>query len=346
MNILRILASGLYGLFVGIRNMLYDEHLLHSETVSVPTICVGNLAVGGTGKTPHTEYIVNLLLSKGYRLAILSRGYKRRTRGFLLADEHSTANTIGDEPMQMHLHFPDVPVAVSENRVRGVRKLLSLYPDLQVVILDDAYQHRHLRCGYYILLTAADNLYVNDHLLPWGNLREQKYGSLRANMVIVSKCPENMRPIDRRVIVSTLRMSPYQHLIFSEMQYGTLKPLYEGTTDTPIRKPLVLTGIANPKHLWEYLKGQYREITTYALPDHYQYTPKDIEKIRSLYNKERCNAIITTEKDAVRLQLLPQMQEAFNGRVFVLPMKAVITEGEDIFNNQIISYVTENNRNR
>lgn len=346
MNILRILASGLYGLIIGIRNLLYDEHILHSEIVRVPTICVGNLAVGGTGKTPHTEYIVNLLLSKGYRLAILSRGYKRHTRGFLLADEHATANTIGDEPMQMHLHFPNIPVAVSENRVRGVRKLLSLYPDLQVVILDDAYQHRHLRCGYYILLTAADNLYVNDHLLPWGSLREQKYGSLRANMVIVSKCPNNMRPIDRRVIVSTLRMPPYQHLIFSEMQYGTLKPLYGEITDTSIRKPLVLTGIANPKHLWDYLKGQYREITTYALPDHYQYTQKDIGKIRNLYNKERCDAVITTEKDAVRLQLLPQMQEAFKGRVFVVPMKAVITEGEDIFNNQIISYVTENNRNR
>ncbi len=346
MNFLRILASGLYGLIVGIRNLLYDEHLLRSETVRVPTIGVGNLAVGGTGKTPHTEYIVELLRGKGYRVAILSRGYKRRTRGFLLADEHSTANTIGDEPMQMHLHFPDVPVAVSENRVRGVRKLLALYPDLQVVILDDAYQHRHLSCGYYILLTAADNLYVNDHLLPWGRLREPKNASLRSNMVIVSKCPSNMRPIDRRVIISTLRLPPYQHIVFSEMQYDALKPLYGQTTDAPIIKPLVLSGIANPKPLWEYLQGQYREIATYALPDHYQYTQNDIGKILALYTKERCDAVITTEKDAVRLQLLPQMQETFKGRLFVLPMKAVITEGEDIFNNQIISYVTENNRNR
>lgn len=347
MNILRIIASRLYGLAVGVRNLLYDAHLLHSVRVDVPTICVGNLAVGGTGKTPHTEYIVDMLRKKGYSVAILSRGYKRKTKGFVLADEHSTAQSIGDEPMQMHLHFPDVPMAVSENRVRGIHRLRKLYPGLHVVVLDDAYQHRRLKCGYYILLTAANQLYVYDHLLPWGNLREQRHGSMRANMVVVSKCPKDMRPIDKRIIHSTLRLLPYQSLVFSEMHYDHLRPLYDSVNSpNEMKRPLVVTGIANPSYVWDYLQSQYDDIVTYSRPDHYRYTDKDVSNLQALYQKEHCDGIITTEKDAVRLQTLPRLREVFGGRVYVLPIRVAITEGEDIFTKQIISYVTENNRNR
>lgn len=346
MKFLRILVSPIYGLIVGIRNLLYDEHLLHSESVDVPTICVGNLAVGGTGKTPHTEMIVEMLRKKGYKVAILSRGYKRKTRGFILADEHSTALTIGDEPMQMHLRFPDVPVAVSKDRVKGLHKLMKLFPDLHVVILDDAYQHRHLRCGYYLLLTAADNLYIHDHLLPWGSLREHAIGSLRANMIVVSKCPRKMRPIDKRVIDTSLHLPTFQHLVFSEMRYGELRPMYGQDVDRAMRKPLVVTGIADPTMLWEYLQGQYKEIATFRRGDHYQFTDRDVEQMLALYKKEHCDGVITTEKDAVRLQLLPRVHEVFGDRVFALPIHAVVTEGEELFTNQIISYVTENNRNR
>ena len=346
MNLLRIIASRLYGVAVGIRNLLYDEHILHSETVDVPTICIGNLAVGGTGKTPHTECVVGMLAEKGYKVAILSRGYKRKTKGFVLADDQSTADSIGDEPMQMHLHFPNIPVAVSENRVRGIKKLQKSYPDLQVVVLDDAFQHRRLCCGYYILLTAADNLYVHDHLLPWGSLREQQYGSLRANMVIVSKCPRDMRPIDKRIIDSTLRLPTYQYLLFSEMKYGSLRPLYEDASVTSMQKPLVVTGIANPAYIWEYMKGQYKEIATYQRSDHYRYTDKDIDEMAEQCQKEHCDGIVTTEKDAVRLQTVPRLREKLGDKIYVLPIKTVITEGEDIFTKQIINYVTENNRNR
>lgn len=346
MNLLRIIASRLYGLVVGIRNLLYDEHILHSESVSVPTICIGNLAAGGTGKTPHTECVVGMLAEKGYKVAILSRGYKRKTKGFILADAQSTADSIGDEPMQMHLHFPNIPIAVSENRVRGVKRLQKLYPDLQVVVLDDAFQHRRLRCGYYILLTAADNLYVHDHLLPWGSLREQRYGSLRANMVIVSKCPRNMRPIDKRVIDSTLHLPTYQYLLFSEMKYGNLRPLFDEMADAVPNKPLVVTGIANPSYMQEYLKSRYKEIATFERSDHYRYTERDINEIAEQCQREHCDGIITTEKDAVRLQMIPRLREILGDKIYVLPIQTAITEGEDIFTKQIINYVTENNRNR
>ncbi|MGN1247581.1 MAG: tetraacyldisaccharide 4'-kinase, partial [Paludibacteraceae bacterium] len=172
--------SWLYGLVLAIRHTLYDNHLLPSHEADIPTICVGNLAVGGTGKTPHVEYLIRLL-SPRYKVAVLSRGYKRKTRGFVLADEHASASTIGDEAMQIHSKFPHVAVAVCEDRVRGVRMLKKQVEGLQVVILDDAYQHRAIRCGYYILLTPYNQLYIDDHLLPWGRLRDLKARALKAN---------------------------------------------------------------------------------------------------------------------------------------------------------------------
>ena len=195
MNLLLRILSWLYGWFVGLRNLLYDEHLLHSFEPGLPTICVGNLAVGGTGKTPHVEYIAMFLHAEGYRVAVLSRGYKRRTVGFVEADEQATAATIGDEAMQLKSKHPELIVAVCEDRLIGISRLKKRHPDLQVVILDDAFQHRRLKAGLNILLTQADRLYVEDHLLPLGRLREQAIGSIRANMVVVTKCPPAIQPI-------------------------------------------------------------------------------------------------------------------------------------------------------
>ena len=231
--------SWIYGFVVWLRNLLYDDHILRSTKVSIPTICVGNLAVGGTGKTPMAEYLITLL-SANYKVALLSRGYGRKTRGFRLANEHDTAQTIGDEPMQIHCRFPNLPVAVCADRVKGVKTLQHLFPDLQCIILDDAYQHRSLHCGFYILLTPYDCLYTNDHLLPWGRLRDLPNQSHRANVIVVTKCPTNMKPIDRRIVSNSLHLASYQHLFYSSIQYTSL---------SISTVPLVVTGIANPQPL-------------------------------------------------------------------------------------------------
>ncbi|MCM1034756.1 MAG: tetraacyldisaccharide 4'-kinase [Paludibacter sp.] len=349
MKLFRIIASWIYGIAIGIRNFLYDEHILHSSSVKVPTICVGNIAVGGTGKTPHTEYIVRLLQRQGFRIAVLSRGYKRKTKGFVLADSNATADTIGDEPMQMYLDLPDTVIAVCEKRVHGIKKLQQLYPDLDAIVLDDAYQHRRLRCGYYILLTAADNLYVNDHLLPYGRLREQSHGSLRANAIVVTKCPTDIRPIDKRIIDASLQIPPYQHLFFSQMNYGSLIPIFEHTSALPLetfQNPLVLTGIALPQYIIQHVEDVCGQCVTLTFSDHHRYTKKDMLTLCSRYKKQACDGIITTAKDAARLRNLPYFPEELKKSVFILPITADFCEFEESFNNQIIHYVTENNRNR
>ena len=213
--------SWIYAFFVWLRNVLYDDHVLPSHTVNVPTIAIGNLAVGGTGKTPMTEYIIRLLSSQ-YKVAVLSRGYGRKTRGFRLATPTDTASTIGDEPMQIHMHFPDIPVAVCADRVYGIKRMLQLFPDLQCIILDDAYQHRKLRCGFYILLTPYDRLYTHDHMLPWGGLRDLPNQCQRANVVVVTKCPAKMQPIERRIVSNTLQLASYPHLFYSSIGYKSI----------------------------------------------------------------------------------------------------------------------------
>lgn len=335
MSLLRLIASWLYGLGVGIRNFLYEEKLLRSVSVTIPTICVGNLAVGGTGKTPHTEYIARAL-SQQFKIAILSRGYKRKTKGFVLADENSTALTIGDEPMQMHLNLPDVIVAVSEDRVSGIHRLQQLYPDLQAVILDDAYQHRHLRCGFYLLLTAADNLYVKDHLLPRGRLREHTVGSLRANAIVVTKCPDSLKPIDKRIIEISLHAPSYQSVFFSSLRYEDVA--------SDLQHPLLLTGIADHAPLAEHLKTIYKDIQELHFPDHHSFTAKDFERIRTMLTSS--DGIITTQKDYVRLLASPLFTDDLQAITHVIKVQPDFGEQTQPFINKIIHYVKENNRNR
>ena len=318
----------MYGLALHIRHMLYDDHLLPSHTASVPTICVGNLAVGGTGKTPHVEYLIGMLMSK-YKIAVLSRGYGRKTRGFLLADSQSSAQTIGDEPMQIHRHFPTVPVAVCENRIRGIRQLQRMVPGLQVVILDDAFQHRSLKCGMNILLTTADNLYVNDHLLPWGRLRDLKQRSLAAQTVIVTKCPANMKPIDKRVIDSTLHLPAYQQLYFSKMKY---EPLPQAT------KPLVISGIANPQYLFEHVKGTYPKATCIAFPDHHRFTKRDEARIIELAQTH--DTVFTTAKDYERLKAT-NMLPILDHKLAVIPVAVDLDVDTKPFEKQITNYINE-----
>ena len=314
---------------------MFDSHILHSFSVPVPTICVGNLAVGGTGKTPMTAYIVQLLLEHGYHPAVLSRGYKRATRGFVVADSASTVETIGDEAMQMHRAFPEVPIAVCENRVRGVRQLCRQVEQPDVVVLDDAMQHRTIRCGFTVLLTPYDHLYIDDHMLPWGTLRDLPSRALKADAVVVTKCPENIRPIDMRVVDNRLRQPVYQQLHFAGIQYAPMEQ--EGT-------PLVLCGIAQPQYMYEYVRTIYPQAELMAFPDHYHYTAADIEQIMA--RARNFDFVLTTEKDMQRLRTTPLTErlQAQGKRLIALPISVRFCTPKENFDRQILNYVHENVR--
>ena len=331
MNFLLAPISWIYGFVVWLRNLLYDDHILRSTKVSIPTICVGNLAVGGTGKTPMAEYLLSLL-SANYKVALLSRGYGRKTHGFRLANEHDTAATIGDEPMQIHLRFPDIPVAVCADRVKGVKQLQHLYPDLQCVILDDAYQHRSLSCGFYILLTPYDCLYTNDHMLPWGRLRDLPNQSHRANVVVVTKCPEQMQPIERRIVSNNLQLASYQHLFYSSIGYA---PIAVDST------PLLVTGIANPMPLLHHMQQQFPDTELFAFPDHHVFTNQDIIRIKE--KAEHYEHIVTTEKDYMRL-LQTSLIHELGDKLYVVRIQTNLGIDQDTFNREVLLYVSENNR--
>ena len=325
--------SWLYAFGVWVRNVLYDDHVLPSYKVDVPTIAIGNLAVGGTGKTPMTEYLIRLL-SPNYKVAVLSRGYGRKTSGFRIANEHDNAKTIGDEPMLIHTHYPDIPVAVCADRVQGVKQLQHQIPDLQCIILDDAYQHRKLRAGFYILLTSYDKLYVHDHILPFGTLRDLPAESARANAVVVTKCPKTMQPIDRRIVSNSLRLASYQHLYYSSIGYA---PLRISST------PLLVAGIANPAPLLEHLRQSFPDTELLAFADHRHFTKGDIKFILS--KAEQYKHVVTTEKDYMRMQHTPLI-EALGRKLHVLPIQTDLGIDQDAFDRQILLYVSESNRKR
>jgi len=332
-SFVNIPLSGLYTIGVVLRHMLYDQHVLPSFSVDVPTICVGNIAVGGTGKTPMVEYLLRLLTANGYHPAVLSRGYKRATRGFVMADSSSTAQRIGDEAMQMHRKFPDVPIAVCESRVRGAKQLKRQVPQLDVIILDDAMQHRALRCGFTIMLTPYDNLYIDDHMLPWGTLRDLPHRALKADAIVVTKCPDSIRPIDMRVVDNRLHLPTYQQLHFAGLEYAPMEQ--EGT-------PLVVCGIAQPQYLFDYVRSRYTHADLMAYPDHHRYKARDIEAIMA--RAKSFDFVLTTEKDIQRLRTtdLVSRLEAQGKRLIALPVRVRFCTPHELFDKQIINYVREN----
>lgn len=320
--------AGLYAIGLRIRHMLYDEHVIPSFSMRIPTICVGNLAVGGTGKTPHVEYLVSLL-SKEYKVAVLSRGYGRKTRGFLIADENSTAQTIGDEPMQLHLRYPELTVVVCENRVRAVRRLEKLIPDLDVVILDDALQHRAIRPGFSVLLTEYKHLYVDDMLMPVGRLRDIKSRARKADVVVVTKCPVEMKPIDRRVVSNQLQLFAFQQLYFSTIQYAPLP--HTGC-------PLVVTGIARPEPMLEYVRSMQPSAGHLAFNDHHVFTQHDIERI--LNEAQHYDYVLTTDKDRVRMAGT-ELESALGDKLYTLP---ITMHPDEDFDRVMLRYVAESKR--
>ena len=319
----------LYGGVISLRHLLFDEHLLRSYTPVIPTICVGNIAVGGTGKTPMVEYLIRLLHGQ-YKVAVLSRGYKRKTHGFILADESATARTIGDEPMQIHSKFPNVIVAVCEDRVHGIKRLERMADRPDVVLLDDAYQHRAVRCGLTIVLTAFDKLYVHDHLMPWGSLRDVPFRVSKANIVVVTKCPDSMQPIQKRVVDNTLRLATFQHLFFSRIQYEP--------TELP-GIPLIVTCVAHPEHLIDHVRSIYPEAEALSYADHHAFTAADVETIISKAERHFC--VVTTEKDFQRM-LLTGLPERLGKPIIPLPIHLTVdNEDTGSMDEVVLTYVRE-----
>ena len=346
----------LYGIVTGIRNWLFDQEILSSTSFNIPTISVGNLSVGGTGKTPHTELILSILQSE-WKTAVLSRGYKRKTKGFLLADTKSTSQTIGDEPFQIFLKFPDVTVAVDEKRVHGVRILMDRIPDLQAVVLDDAFQHRYIQPGLSILLTDYAHLYSQDMVLPAGRLREWKSGSKRANIIVVTKCPEDMKPIDMRVFETELKPENNQLLFFSCFKYNEIIPVFpqsdfEEWTFQKIKETnaeiLLVAGIVSPKPILEKLEKYTTKVNTLFFEDHHAFQIKDFNSINKQFDSISTadKIILVTEKDAARLVTNTNFPDALKSRTFALPIRVEILHNQEtLFIQKIKNYVIENSRN-
>lgn len=341
-RVLLLPLAALYGLIIFIRNRLFDRNYLKSAEFNFPLICVGNLSVGGTGKSPMVEYLVNLL--KGdFKIGTLSRGYKRKTKGYVLADAGTTALEIGDEPMQFHNKYPDVAIASCEERIVGVPHMLQDVPDLQAIILDDAFQHRTIRAGLNILLTEYGNLYSNDFFLPTGDLRDEWASAKRAQVIVVTKCPYNLSAEAKQKIIRSLNPDAAQKVFFTTIEYGTPYHIVNNSDDwllTPRDEVLLVCGIANPKPLKEYLHEKAHTYYQQDYSDHHIFSIDDLNEIIDKFNDihAKDKLILTTEKDAVRL--IKFSEQLASLPMYVLPIQHyfLFDEGEH-FNELVIDFI-------
>lgn len=336
--------SWAYGFVTDVRNWMFDNNLLKVEQFDVPVISVGNITVGGTGKTPHVEFLVNKL-SSYYKIAVLSRGYKRKTKGFVLANGKSTPDSIGDEPLQIFRKYgPRVKVAVSESRRKGIKELLRLFPDLQLIILDDSFQHRYVKPKVNILLMDYNRPIYEDEMLPLGRLRETHHSSVRADMVVVTKCPVNITPIAYRLVSKNLELMPYQKLYFSTVRYGLIVPVFPD--DHPYHVDLanltakdtviIVTGIANPRGFIRHFKHYPFKKVVCHFPDHHDFTRTDLETILKKFQdtKGERKIILTTEKDAIRMSHNPYYPLMLKPFTFYIPISVAMLPGLE--NNDIV----------
>ena len=330
-----------YGAGVRFRHWLYDSKLLKSAKFNLPVICVGNLSLGGTGKSPMTEYLIRLLKTD-YKVATLSRGYKRKTKGYAKANEHTTALEIGDEPMQFHEKFPDVVVAVAEERVVGIPQILYDHPETEVIILDDALQHRQVKAGFNILLTEYNNPFTDDHLFPAGNLRDVRSRGEAADIILVTKCPVGLSVESANKVTSELRQYSKAIIFFAALKYSEPRHLFTNepahlNNETDV---LLLSGIANPEKLTEFLRETVGSYQMNQYRDHHIFTVDDLKTLKKDFNNiDSSNKIIlTTEKDGVRLKKF--RQEIGNLPVYVIPVEHhLLFEKQEEFNGLIIDFV-------
>lgn len=331
--------SWIYGIVTGVRNWMFDSRIIKEEEFDIPIIGVGNLTVGGTGKTPHVEYIVSRLAAD-CKVAVLSRGYKRKTKGFVLANSNSTPEQIGDEPFQIfHKYGMKAKVAVCENRRKGIEELRRLFPDLDVIVLDDSFQHRWVKPRVSVLLTDYSRPFYKDKLLPLGRLRESRVQVNRADMVVVTKCPEDLLPINFRIMAKDLDLMKFQKLFFSRYEYGSLQPVFPD--DAPYHASLgqldsgdgvlLLTGIAHPRYFVRHFRNYPFKTKVDHFPDHHDFSRADIESIAKRYESlpGSRKIIVTTEKDAVRLMFNPYFPQSLKPFTFYLPVTVKMINGID-----------------
>lgn len=340
--------SMLWAVVVKVRAWLFDMGVFEQKSFPLPIICVGNLSVGGTGKTPHVEYLLRLLHAEGYHVAMLSRGYGRKTKGFLLANAHTSAAELGDEPFQVSQNCPYATVAVCEKRVVGVEKIRELRPETDVIVLDDAYQHRYVKAGLNVLLTDSHRLYTHDHLLPWGRLREPASASRRAQVIVVTKCQAGERPL--------LQVADHQRLYYSQIVYADLEQTGEnarpesGTNVVKSRKVLLIAAIANPAPLREWLLQQgASEVVLAEFRDHHDFNADDAQRIQRLWADNQCQMAVTTQKDIERLSLIKHLlPQSLQENLYVQPITVKVDAAQDneiSFNQTILQYVRTNQRN-
>lgn len=355
-NLLLYPFSLIYRVITDLRNFFYNSGILTSHEFHIPIICVGNITVGGTGKTPHTEYLVNLL-KENFKVAVLSRGYKRKSRGLQIASDDSSVKDIGDEPLQIFRKFRDVLVTVDRNRIHGVDTILIENPEIDVIILDDGFQHRSIKPGLSILLSDFNRPIVKDHLMPYGNLRESIKNIRRADVILITKSPDKISPINKRLIKKEIKKAAFQELYFTSFTYKDPLPVF---TENPSKKftlpdlnpektgTLLVTGVACPEPFKAYLDQYFREIIHLAYPDHHCFTKRDIEKISAAFNLLRSPSkfVITTEKDAVRLGEFTNIAKPLKLASYYIPVEVNFPDKDkNKFDKLISDYVRKNKRN-
>lgn len=337
----------LFHLVILFRNKFFDWGLIKSTSFDIPVICVGNLTVGGTGKTPHIEYLIRLFQDR-FRVAVLSRGYGRLTKGFLMATPATTASQIGDEPRQYSLKYEKAMVAVHERRVKGIQLLLENEAKPDLILLDDAFQHRYVKAGLNILLTDYHRLYTDDYLLPVGRLRDIKSSASRAQVIVVTKTPHVFSPFIEEDLVKRIHPLPHQTLFFSFFKYDNYVPVFnqsEVYIPKSISSILLVTGIANVYPLKEHLLGKCADLVEMSYPDHHHYTEKDLQKISETFHDMlgKSKIILTTEKDAVRFKDSEYLRILEKLPVFYIPIKVAFHKSKGVsFDEYIEDYVRKN----
>ncbi len=344
MRLLLYPFSFLYAVITNIRNLLFDIGVLPSKTFDIPIVCIGNLSVGGTGKTPLTDYIISLLSNN--KTAVLSRGYGRKTKGFLEVEINSKAENVGDEPLWLKQKHPNCLVVVDENRKRAIEKITKTYPEIEVILLDDGFQHRSVKAGFNILITDYHLSYYKDFLLPMGTLRESKESSKRADIIVVSKSPKDLNPTEKKGMIQQLGIFITQKCYFSHINYKKWKCISNNTELLENKKFSItlVTGIANPSPLLKKLENDGHSIALMQFADHHNYSKNDIVKILKNYKQDKSakKLILTTEKDAVKLRAFEK--DFGDANIYFAPIETAFEEKEN-FENQILKYVKTNKRN-
>jgi tetraacyldisaccharide 4'-kinase len=347
--LLMLLKAPLAGLFwfaVNVRHALYARKILRQHEFKIPVICVGNLAVGGAGKTPHVQMILQLLRSEGVKAAALSRGYKRSSRGFLYVETTSTACEAGDEPLQIKRRFPEVTVAVCKDRVQGIKKITDDNSEVKAIILDDAFQHRRVKAGLSIVLTTFDNLATKDYMLPLGRLRDSANQLPRAEMIVVTKCPANLKPIDFNVLEKDLKIRPYQSLYFTTYAYGSMVCMLTGESAEMlnVQSMIAVAGIANPQPFFDLLKERYATVHTIRFADHHRFGARDVKRLEQALRQRPGSVVVTTEQDAMRLMDVEMSYELKSKIYYQLIDVQFLNNGQKSFIQKTLSYVRENKK--